>query len=38
VLVVPNHVPVLEGERRFFRDSLVGLDAAGLADIYAELS
>jgi HAD superfamily hydrolase (TIGR01509 family) len=25
VLVVPNHVPVLEGERRVFRDSLVGL-------------
>ena len=30
VLVVPNHVPVLEGERRVFRDSLVGLDAAAL--------
>jgi len=30
VLVVPNHVPVLEGERRVFRDSLVGLDLAGL--------
>jgi HAD superfamily hydrolase (TIGR01509 family) len=25
VLVVPNHVPVLEGERRVFVDSLVGL-------------
>jgi HAD superfamily hydrolase (TIGR01509 family) len=25
VLVVPNHVPVLEAERRVFRDSLVGL-------------
>ena len=24
VLVVPNHVPVLDGERRVFRDSLVG--------------
>ena len=25
VLVVPNHVPVLESERRVFRDTLVGL-------------
>jgi HAD superfamily hydrolase (TIGR01509 family) len=25
VLVVPNHVPVLEGERRVFRDTLAGL-------------
>jgi HAD superfamily hydrolase (TIGR01509 family) len=31
VLVVPNHVPVLEGERRVFRDTLVGLDVAALA-------
>ncbi|MFL6174534.1 MAG: HAD family hydrolase [Marmoricola sp.] len=31
VLVVPNHVPVLEGERRVFRDSLAGLDVPGLA-------
>jgi HAD superfamily hydrolase (TIGR01509 family) len=30
VLVVPNHVPVLAGERRVFRDTLVGLDAATL--------
>jgi len=30
VLVVPNHVPVLEGERRVFRDSLVGLDVGGI--------
>jgi HAD superfamily hydrolase (TIGR01509 family) len=30
VLVVPNHVPVLEGESRIFRDSLVGL---GLDDL-----
>jgi beta-phosphoglucomutase-like phosphatase (HAD superfamily) len=30
VLVVPNHVPVLEGERRVFRDSLAGLDVPGL--------
>ena len=26
VLVVPNHVPVLEGERRVFANSLAGLD------------
>ncbi len=30
VLVVPNHVPVLEGERRVFVDSLVGLTAGTL--------
>lgn len=30
VLVVPNHVPVLEGGRRVFRDTLVGLSAADL--------
>ncbi|RNL79362.1 HAD family phosphatase [Nocardioides marmorisolisilvae] len=35
VLVVPNHVPVLEGERRVFRDSLAGLDLAGLARVFA---
>ncbi len=35
VLVVPNHVPVLPGERRVFADTLAGLDAAGLADIAA---
>jgi len=33
VLVVPNHVPVLPGERRVFRDTLVGLTAADLAAI-----
>lgn len=33
VLVVPNHVPVLEGERRVFRDSLAGLDVPGLAGL-----
>jgi HAD superfamily hydrolase (TIGR01509 family) len=33
VLVVPNHVPVLEGERRVFRESLVGLDAATLGEL-----
>ena len=30
VLVVPNHVPVLEGERRVFVDSLEGLTATTL--------
>jgi len=30
VLVVPNHVPVLDGDRRVFRDTLKGLDAAAL--------
>jgi HAD superfamily hydrolase (TIGR01509 family) len=37
VLVVPNHVPVLEGDRRVFRDSLVGQDAASLQDLLAGL-
>ncbi|MEO5663988.1 MAG: HAD family phosphatase [Nocardioides sp.] len=31
VLCVPNHVPILEGERRVFRDTLVGMSAADLA-------
>ena len=30
VLCVPNHVPILEGERRVFRDTLVGVTAADL--------
>lgn len=30
VLVVPNHVPVLEGERRVFADTLEGLSARTL--------
>ncbi|RNL65844.1 HAD family phosphatase [Nocardioides marmoriginsengisoli] len=30
VLVVPNHVPVLEGDRRVFVDTLAGLDVDGL--------
>jgi HAD superfamily hydrolase (TIGR01509 family) len=30
VLVVPNHVPVLPGERRVFRDTLAGLAVADL--------
>jgi HAD superfamily hydrolase (TIGR01509 family) len=38
VLVVPNHVPVLEGERRVFRDTLVGLDAAALGELAADRS
>jgi HAD superfamily hydrolase (TIGR01509 family) len=33
VLVVPNHVSVPAGERRFFRDTLVGLDASALCDL-----
>ncbi len=31
VLVVPNHVPVLDGERRVFRDSLAGLAVEDLS-------
>nr|WP_301539548.1 HAD family phosphatase [Nocardioides sp. zg-1308] len=31
VLCVPNHVPILEGERRVFADTLDGLDTAALA-------
>ena len=31
VLVVPNHVPVLPGDRRIFRDSLAELDHASIA-------
>lgn len=33
VLCVPNHVPILQGERRIFRDTLVGLTAADLATL-----
>ncbi|KRE96019.1 hydrolase [Nocardioides sp. Soil774] len=33
VLCVPNHVPMHEGERRVFAESLSGLDARGLARI-----
>ncbi len=33
VLCVPNHVPILEGERRVFAQSLSGIDATGLARI-----
>jgi len=33
VLVVPNHVPVLEGEGRVFADTLTGMTVAGLTDL-----
>ena len=35
VLVVENHVPVLDGPRRVFRDTLAGLTAADLAALSA---
>jgi len=35
VLVVENHVPVLDGPRRVFRDSLAGLTVAELAGLSA---
>ncbi|GAB2970754.1 HAD family phosphatase [Amycolatopsis acidiphila] len=34
VLVVPNDVPVDEGERRVFRESLVGVDAPVLGEMF----
>jgi len=37
VLVVPNHVPVLEGDRRVFLDSLEGLDLGGLRDLVEQV-
>jgi len=33
VLVVPNHVPVLDGPRRVFIDSLIGLGPGDLDDM-----
>jgi HAD superfamily hydrolase (TIGR01509 family) len=33
VLVVPNHVPVLEGDGRVFAESLTGMTVAGLVDL-----
>ena len=33
VLVVENHVPVLDGPRRVFRDTLAGLTATELAEL-----
>ena len=35
VLVVPNHVPVLPGERRVFRDSLTGVTAREIRELAA---
>ncbi len=35
VLCVPNHVPILEGERRVFADTLAGLDTAALRTLTA---
>ena len=35
VLCVPNHVPILEGERRVFAETLARLDTAGLARLVA---
>ncbi|WP_240311706.1 HAD family hydrolase [Nocardioides houyundeii] len=35
VLCVPNHVPILAGERRVFADTLAGLDAEALSARYA---
>jgi HAD superfamily hydrolase (TIGR01509 family) len=37
VLVVPNHVPVLEGDRRVFLDSLVGVDLARLGELVTQV-
>lgn len=37
VLCVPNHVPVLDGDRRVFADTLHGLGADGLRAAYASL-
>ncbi len=36
VLVVPNHVPVLDGDRRVFRESLLDVRATGVAAIRSE--
>jgi HAD superfamily hydrolase (TIGR01509 family) len=36
VLVVPNHVPVLTGQRRVFRDSLLEVRADGLTELRHE--
>ena len=37
VLVVQNHVPVLEGPRRVFRPTLVGVTACNLSEVLAEV-
>jgi len=36
VLCVPNHVPILDGKRRVFRDSLVGLTLTDLSSLHHE--
>jgi HAD superfamily hydrolase (TIGR01509 family) len=36
VVCVPHHVPILAGDRRFFADSLDGLDAAGLSRLVSD--
>ena len=36
VLCVPHHVPILEGERRVFAESLSGLDTPALARLVAD--
>lgn len=38
VLVVPNHVPVLDGPRRVFRDTLTGLGPVDLSAVHDEVS
>lgn len=38
VLVVPNHVPVLPGDRRIFVDSLTGMDHANLPRPISDLA
>ena len=38
VLCVPNHVPILEGERRVFVDTLDGLDARSLGRLLSATS
>jgi HAD superfamily hydrolase (TIGR01509 family) len=37
VLVVPNHVPVLEGHRRIFRESLVGVGPGDLGRLVEQV-
>ena len=37
VLVVPNHVPVLDGDRRVFRDSLLDVDPDDLGQLVEEV-
>ncbi|WP_439939851.1 HAD family hydrolase [Nocardia sp. N13] len=32
VVCVPHHVPILEGERRVFADTLSGMDTTGLVE------